>query len=850
MRTTALGCFLLIMLSHVSGLAQTNLFYYLPENVSLDAAVPTPEAVIGHEIGEWHLSHDKLVYYFYELVRASDKVQVEVYGYTHEHRPLLNVTITSAANHTRLEQIRQEHLKISDPYASTDMQSAPLVVRLGYSIHGNEASGSNAAPLLAYYLAAAQSTEIDSLLQKTVILIDPCLNPDGLQRFSNWVNQHKSENLVADQNNREFHEPWPSGRTNHYWFDLNRDWLLATQPESQARLQLFYKWRPNIQTDHHEMSHNNTFFFQPGITSRVYPGTPARTRELTEKIAAYHARLFDKNLRLYYSKESFDDYYLGKGSTYPDLNGAVGILFEQASSRGKLRHTENGLLSFPFTIKNQLLASLSTLKAGIELREELLRHQRDFYSSSLEMARKDEAKAIVFGNDKDALKAHYLADLLMKHQVQVYAPLKNVQVNDRAFLAGHSFIVPMAQPQYRLIKALFERRTKFEDSLFYDVSTWTMDLAYDVDIESLNNKNIADDLVGERVDTLVFPEGGAEWKSRYAYAIDWHSHNAPALVNQLLRQDLLLKVATEPFTDIKGRQHARGTVVLPLGLQAKSNQFIYDLIEKYANQYHVDVYALETGYTPDGVDIGSPALETITKPRIAMLVGTNVSGYEAGETWHLLDHQFGMDLTLLPVDILNRIKLNSYNVLLMPDGSYSALDAAGQEKIKRWVQDGGRIVAWKGALRWLEKANLAGFELAHNPLDTAAQVPYAAYENYKGARQIGGAIFNVRIDRTHPLFYGYEKDQLAMFKNSELTIKAKSRALAHPAYYTDKPRLSGYANNESIEHIKNTAAVTVADYGLGKIVAMADNPNFRGYWYSSTKLLMNAIYFTPIVQTK
>ena len=346
-----------------------NLDYYLPTNVSYNPNIPTPKSSIGHQVGDWHITHDKLVQYMYALASSSDRITIEDRGATFEGRPLLLLTITSANNHLNIETIRQQHLELTQKEPSTtNINEMPIVVQQGFSIHGNEPSGSNAALAVAYYLAAAQGPAIDTLLNNTVILFDPSYNPDGLQRFAYWANTNKSKNINPDPNDREYDEVWPGGRTNHYWFDMNRDWLPVQLPESRARIATFHKWMPNILTDHHEMGTNSSFFFQPGIPSRTHPLTPQQNQYLTGEIGTYHATAFDKIGSFYYSKESFDDFYYGKGSTFPDINGSIGILFEQAYSRGHAQESVNGILTFPFTIRNQFTAALSTLEAAVAMR--------------------------------------------------------------------------------------------------------------------------------------------------------------------------------------------------------------------------------------------------------------------------------------------------------------------------------------------------------------------------------------------------------------------------------------------------------------------------------------------------
>ncbi|MCK5372056.1 MAG: zinc carboxypeptidase, partial [Cyclobacteriaceae bacterium] len=387
----------------------------------------------------------------------------------------------------------------------------------------------NASLLVAYHLAAAQGAAIDEILDNCIILIDPSLNPDGMQRFSTWVNEHKSKNLNPDPNNREFNEAWPGGRTNHYWFDLNRDWLLAQHPESIGRLKLFHDWRPNVQTDHHEMGSEATFFFQPGVPARKHPLIPDLNVTLTERIGEFHARALDKYKRLYYTKESFDDFFFGKGSTYPDLHGGIGILFEQASVRGHLRETQNGIRSFPFAIKNQFITSLSTIDAAHNLKEDLMNYQRIFYKNATVNNKSDENRALIVGTKHDPARAILLGQVLLRHNIEIYKPSRDIELDSKMFFADKSIVIPLNQAQNKLVKAIFERRTTFQDSLFYDVSTWNFDLSYNAELVWIENKNSIN-ILGEQITNLELPKGEIVGDEAYAYAIDWNQYFAPGLV--------------------------------------------------------------------------------------------------------------------------------------------------------------------------------------------------------------------------------------------------------------------------------------------------------------------------------
>ena len=424
-----------------------NLDYYFSELDSelLDLNIPTPKEIIGHEVGEWHVSHDKLVQYMYALANASDRVTIEDRGKTFEGRPILLLTITSRNNQLNIDKILEKHKKITDYQQNIKIEDQPIIVYQGFSIHGNEASGSNASLLLAYYLAASNSDFVKNMLENSIILLDPSMNPDGLQRFAYWANTNRNVNLTSDPNDREYNEIWPGGRTNHYWFDLNRDWLPVQLPESQARIKTFNKWIPNILTDHHEMGTNATFFFQPGIPSRTHPLTPDLNQKLTKEIAKFHVESLDKIGSLYYSEESFDDFYYGKGSTYPDINGSIGILFEQASSRGHIQESDNGILKFPFTIKNQLTTGISTLKAAVNLRIDILNYQKTFYLDAAKEASKFKGESIIFGNPKDKYRTNKLAEILRRHEINIYDFNTDVKHNNKIYKKGYAYVVPKNQ---------------------------------------------------------------------------------------------------------------------------------------------------------------------------------------------------------------------------------------------------------------------------------------------------------------------------------------------------------------------------------------------------------------------
>jgi hypothetical protein len=838
----ALFSFLLISFSSFS---QISLKYYLPDNVEYDSSIPTPKEVLGYEVGEWHVSHDQLVYYMKEIARASNRITIEEYGRTHENRPLLLLTVTSPENHKNISNIKEEHKKLTNPELSQklDISNMPAVIWMGYSVHGNEPSGSNASLLVAYYLAAAKSSQIDDLIKNNIILIDPSINPDGLNRFASWVNSHKSKNLIADPLSRELNEIWPKGRTNHYWFDLNRDWLPAQHPESQGRITKFQDWKPNILTDHHEMGTNSSFFFQPGIPSRNHPLTPENNYKLTRKMAAFHAEALDKIGAFYFTEESYDDFYYGKGSTYPDVQGAVGILFEQASSRGHLQESINGLLSFPFTIRNQFTTSLSSLKASNDMREELLAYQRDFYIEAVKEAKKNTSKAIIFGTGKDPFRAYHLAEMISRHDIDIYSPAKEFTANGKKFSPNNSYIIPLEQPQNKLIQAMFEIRTKFQDSLFYDISAWTLPLAFNADYEELNNKAFNASLLGEKFDvTKNRPSGKISDKSEYAYIFEWHGYYAPKALNQLMENGVQVKISTEKFFTGENKLFDYGTILIPVVNQKINSQDLYELLQKIAFENGIEIYGLRTGLTPKGINLGSPSFLTLKKPEIMILTEGGVSSYDAGEIWHLFDQKFDIKASMVTLSTFNKSNIDRYNTIILSDGSYSEIGAAGKEKLKAWVQKGGIIIALQGGAKWLGDNGISNVKYKKTEADTLKQRPYADLIKNAGAQVIGGAIFNTRLDLSHPLGYGYEKPELPVFRNNAYFMEKLKNPYSNPLMYTSSPLASGYISKENLNKLRNTAAISVTTIGTGKIISFADNPNFRAFWYGTNKLFLNAVF--------
>jgi hypothetical protein len=824
----------------------------VPGTGSYDDAIPEPQEVIGHVIGTRHTRPGQVVRYFEAVAEASDRVVLRSHGRTYEGRRLIHAVVTSADNQQNLDAIQEANRQLAENPGSVsdgDLQDMPGVALMGYSIHGDEASGTEAAMLLLYHLAAGQGPQVQETLDNVVALVDPMFNPDGRDRFVDWVNGNRGEVATADEQDREHNQPWPGGRTNHYWFDLNRDWLPVQHPSSQGRLDYFHDWKPQLLTDFHEMGSDATYFFQPGVPGRTNPNTPQENQDLTAELATYHADYLDRIGSLYYTRETFDDFYYGKGSTYPDVNGSVGILFEQASSRALKADTRKGVMEYPFTVRNQFMTSLSTMRGMVEMRTDFLRYQRDFFAGRDDALDDVEAEGYVIGADEKRTRAQAMAQVLQRHDIEVYDLGESVEADGRTYRPGEAFYVPLDQTQGRLAHALMERTTSFTDSIFYDVSTWTLPLAYDVDHAAVES-------APDRGEPLGFQsyDGGqvVGGRSDYAYVLPWGRYFAPRAVYRLQKNGVRPRVLTEPFEARSGGQRRsfdRGAIVVQVRQRGVSADTVHAVVQRIADRDHVNAYALSTGLTPEGPDLGSGGSEILPEPTVALLTGTGgasryggTSAYNAGEVWHLLNERFHMPVSLLDVSNVERADLSTYDVMVMAGGNYPGIaDAVGE-----WVEGGGTLITIEDASEWPVENDMVDLEEKTLDVDSLLQdTPYAQLGKAYGAQGIGGAIFEAEVDPTHPIAYGYD-EEVPVFRVGTTFYEPSTEPGASVATYDETPRLSGYASDERLEQAGGTASIEAHDVGAGNVVMFMDNPNFRAFWYGSNGLFLNAITFRTL----
>lgn len=838
---------ILIVFGCLTNLHAQSGYFYPTASVTMNASIPTPEKFLGYAIGSQHTRHDKIVEYIKELSKFSDRITYQIIGETYEHRQQIAAIFTSPTNHKKLEEIRKAHL---DGKLTGNTAAVPLVIHLGYNVHGNEPSSSEAALLTAYYLAASESEETKKWLNEMIILMDPNINPDGRDRHTEWANEHKGEPPVSDPADREHNEIWPGGRFNHYWFDLNRDWFLGTFPETRNRIRFFHEWRPYVQTDHHEQGTNSTHYFDPGKYSSNNPVVPEYLyNKIYPKFAEYFADGMNKIGSMYFTKESFDKLYPGYGSSYINFYGGAGFLFEQASSRGHVQETTTIPLTFAFTIRNHFTMSLALIRASLAEKKSLLTMRSAFYKTAADQAKKSTIKAYVFGDANDETRTRAFVNMLLLHEIEVYQNDQTIKLDGKNFETGKSYMVPVEQSNYIMLKSVFEKAIPYTDSTFYDASTWSLIHAYGLPYAEIKNTFTK----GMRVNTLATRIVPLVKRSNYAYVFELTDYNAHKAIYELQNGGAIVQTAFKPFTiEVEGKpkRFGYGSISLPVNSQNISPDSIYHLVEKVSQSTSVTIHSLFSGFSIDGVDLGSNLIRTIPTVKAAMLIGTGVAPSEAGEIWHLLDERLQMPITKIDLLTLGRAKLDRYNVLIIVSGNYSLIEKPSGDRIKAWVQNGGTLITLKSGTEWAIRQGMTKEKII--PITDTVKSAIAARLNFdiasdnEGSKSLGGSIFSVDLDTTHPIGFGFSERKISVYRNGQTYLSPSTNPYSTVAQYTDNPLIGGYLHPLSAKKIKNSAAIIVAQEGEGRLIMFTDDPNFRGTWYGTNKLFLNALFFGSI----
>ncbi|HEX9825522.1 MAG TPA: M14 family metallopeptidase [Flavobacteriaceae bacterium] len=807
--------------------------------ISTAQTLQTPDAFLGYQLGTKFSRHHQVVDYFkYVASQVPNQVQLEQYGQTNERRPLMVAYISSEENLKNIETIRENNLKNTGILEGNPTANNVAVVWLSYNVHGNEASSTEASMKTLYTLL----TEKQDWLKNTLVIIDPCINPDGRDRYVNWFNETSSTPYDSDQQASEHNEPWPGGRPNHYLFDLNRDWVWATQVESASRLKVYNKWMPQIHVDFHEQGINNPYYFAPAAEP-FHEIISDWQRDFQTQIGNNNAKYFDAKGWLYFTRERFDLFYPSYGDTYPTYMGAIGMTFEQAGhGRGGLgvMNDEGTELTLIDRIAHHTTTGLSTVEMASKNAERLNEEFHKFFDTS-----GLKYKSYVLQGDADKIDG--VKSLLDKHEMTYgYASSGKVtgykysMASDGSIDAtSKDLVVSTNQPKGKMVKVLFEPNAKLMDSLTYDITAWSVPYAYGLEaVESTNL--VATTAIGKT------PVSNAKAASSTAYMMNWDSLKDAEFLANLLQQGIKVRFTEKPLTT-DGKSYNRGTLIIVRGDNKGIDGFDDKLIQT-ANTYGRQLDAIASGFSTSGPDFGSPDIKLVHPPKVALLSGNGTSPNNYGEIWQFFEQQLHYPITSLNTEHFQYINLSKYQVLIIPSGNYKTmLDDNGMKKLQEWIQAGGKVIAIDRALNTF--ADKEGFALKRNKADEDKDkdkpdnlVPYADRERDNAKRFITGAIFKSKVDNTHPMAFGYP-DSYFTLKLGSTSYKLLEKGY-NVAYLEDQPKnVSGFAGSEALKTLGKTLVFGEERMGSGSLIYMADNTLFRSFWENGKLFLVNAVFF-------
>ena len=834
---------------------------YFPGEPAWNPDIPSPASFFGFEVGDRHLYHHELVRYLHALAESSERVAVWQFAESHGGRPQILLAISSPENIARRSEIREAQTQLRDPdrHDSPVLVERPLVLWFNHGVHGDEPSATNVVPLLAYALAADRSEEMTELLERNFILIEPCVNPDGLDRFAAWTNDHRGRTHPASPVHREHVQPWVTGRLNYYWFDLNRDYFSLVDPAMEARVREYYRWLPNLLLDYHEMGSQRTYFFQPGVPGRDHPGIPSAVRSLTQRIANGNAAALDEIGVPYFTREIFDDYFVGKASTFGDFHGGIGILYEQGSSRGMRQETPHGLLTFRETIRNQLRTCLATLRTADQHREAFLRYQETFYASALDEAASDSRAGYLVAAPHDRARIGRFLELMRAHRFPVERVVEGaVDVGGAGFVESEAFFLPLDHAAYRYQNALFALRTDFDVEIHYDITAWSLPLAFNLQFDEVSRADVAQlrrsPLGPEEEIFPPYPNPEIDAET-VAIVLDWRGYHAPSTLYQLLQHDIPAYRADLPFTIQIGEE----TVAFPAGSVLLRPHFseTEDVLRKAAailreaSPMHVRWYPINSYAVEEGIDLGSPSLQRLTQPKILLLGGRGVQSNAAGELWHLFDERWEIPVSIVETHRLHSVNLADFTHIVVPQttGNVSMqLSDQARESLRTWLRERGGVLLLTGnAVHGFSEIEVGGFpRKTFSPEESNETVRYAERQAFNARHQVRGVILKTLPDPTHPLSFGLTGEFLPVLRHHRTAVEPDSIAWRSPIRYAhqDELLLAGQLSSEVQDFLAESAAVSVRREGRGTVIAILDNPAFRGHWYGGNRVLANAIFFS------
>lgn len=809
--------------------------------------VVSPSEFLGYELGTQFSRHHEVVDYFkYVASQMPNHVKLEQYGETYERRPLYVVYISSKQNIQNLEVIRQNNLKNAGLLKGNSTSNNTAFVWLSYNVHGNEASSSEASMKTLYALL----TKKRDLLENTVVIIDPCLNPDGRDRYVNWYNRTASAPYNNDQQASEHYEPWPGGRANHYLFDLNRDWAWATQKESQYRLKIYNKWLPHVHVDFHEQGINDHYYFAPAAEP-FHEIITDWQRDFQTQIGKNNAKYFDKEGWLYFTKEYFDLLYPSYGDTYPTYLGAIGMTFEQSGSeKGGLSviNDEGEELTLLDRIEHHYTAGISTVEVSSQNAEKLNSEFKIFFSSTSNL----KYKSYVLQGNSDKIEA--LKELLDKHEINYgysdirgkisgydYFKKSNGAINSTL----NDLVVSTNQPKGALVHVLFEPHTKLTDSLTYDITAWSLPYAYG--LETIASEK----LIASKPKTTTIIANTMSTNA-VGYIVKWDNLKDAVFLADLLQQKIKVRFTEKPLTT-EDIAFNRGSLIIYRGDNITNKDFDNTLL-KSAKKFNRRLNPVMSGFSTSGPDFGSDSVKLIHQPKVAILFGDKTSSLNYGELWHFFETQLYYPLTSLPESNISTINLNKYNTLIIPDGNYKSIfNEKVLEKLQSWIKSGGKVIAFGNALKIFsdkkefklkttQKRDSLMLKKQENK-NNSHLIPYADRKRNSVKSEVLGAIYKVKVDNTHPLAFGYSNTYYSL-KDTSASYDLLGEANYNVAYLEDDTTpVAGFSGSKTFSKLKNTLVFGEERLGKGNIIYLVDDILYRSFWENGKLFLANAIFF-------
>jgi len=851
-----------------------------------DPAIPTLKSVLGHDVGEEITSPEGIVIYLRALAAAApDRTRLIEYARTWENRPLHVLVVGSRERLAKLDEIKAGLKRLADPRrlpaaeADALIRDLPVVVWLLHAVHGNEISSSDAALAEAYHLLAARAdATVDAILRDAIVLIDPLENPDGRARFVSTTLQGRAAAPDPEPMSAEHDEPWPGGRSNHYLFDMNRDWIAQSQPETRGRTKVYFDFFPQVVVDLHEMGGNSTYYFAPPAE----PLNPHITKEQGKWFEAFgraNAQRFDERGFSYFIREVYDSFYPGYGESWPIFQGAIGMTYEQASARGLvLRRRDESLLTYRDGVLHHFTAAVTTAATAAKNREALLRDFLNYRRSAMEVPGPRE---YLLSSPQDPSRADQLARLLVRQGIEVGRAAEPIKIGSRTLPAG-TFVVSAAQPTGRLIRNLLDPHTPMDEKFIkeqerrrkarlgdeiYDITAWSLPLAFDVEVVT------ADKPTGAKISAVAAEREAAPLKlppAKVGYVIPWGSATA-ATVAEALDRGVKMQTASKPFT-LGGRRYAAGAVIVRI---AANGADLGDRLGRIAGRHAAEVVAIDTGWVDEGISLGSGFVDTLLPPKVLIAWDAPASSLSAGWARYVLERRFGQPVTAVRTSSLPNVNMSRYNVLVLPSGTYSFNEDA-LRRLKDWLRGGGTLVTLGEASRWASRER-------NGLLDTRTLMRDGTPETESTERPAGGsggggggakpaeqkekefvyekaiqpererpentpgAMLRVKLDPEHWLSAGHDEEIQAIVEGQRVFAPIRLDKGRNVGVYAPKDRLvaGGLAWEDARGLLAERAYLIHQPFGQGHIVAFAEDPNYRAFTEATELLFINAVLLGP-----